>query len=99
MNTPVGSQMNNPVPPKPPMPEAHSNGAGTWIAAVVIIAALVVGAFYFWNQHEGAVMDEATDTAALQSINSQSTSDETSSIEADLNATDVETIDAELNAS
>jgi len=36
---------------------------------------------------------------ALESINTQSELDDTASIEADLDATDIENLDAELNAS
>ena len=80
-------------------PPAQQSSVGTWVAALVILAVVVAGALYFWGQRGVEMMDDAGETAALQSINTQSSSDEAAAIEADLNATDIDTIDAELNAS
>jgi len=66
--------------------------SGPVIGAIVILAIIILGGLYFWSQRAGndTVIDE---------INTQSGSDETSAIEADLDATDIENLDAELNAS
>ena len=66
--------------------------SGPVIGVIVILAIIILGGLYFWSQRAGndAVIDE---------INTQSGSDEASDIEADLNATDIENLDAELNAS
>ncbi|MDP3875217.1 MAG: hypothetical protein Q8Q22_01740 [bacterium] len=72
--------------------EGDGGSNGLVIATIVIIVIIILGGLYFWNQRAGndAVVDE---------INTQNNSDESSAIEADLNATDIESLDAELNAS
>ena len=72
--------------------EGGGGPSGPIIGAIVILAIIILGGLYFWSQRAGndAVIDE---------INTQSGSDEASAIEADLNATDIENLDAELNAS
>ncbi|MDP2641921.1 MAG: hypothetical protein Q8P21_01355 [bacterium] len=68
--------------------------AGPVISVIVILAIIILGGLYFWNQRG------ATDNgAALDDINTQSESDDTTSIEADLESTDIENLDAEINAS
>jgi hypothetical protein len=81
-------------------PQEKSGSAGSLIAVVVVLAVIVAAALYFWR--ERGAMDENMDdlynnNAALETINAQSTSDEAASIEADLNATDVENVDYDLN--
>ena len=84
----MDQQTNNPVIQGP----EKSGAAGPIIAVVVILAVVLVGALYFWGQRtQDAVMEQN-----VESIEEQSASDETSSIEADLNSTDVDNIDAEL---
>ena len=70
--------------------------SGPIIGAIVILAIVILGGLYFWNQRagEGVPTDEA-----IENINMQSGADDTDSIEADLDATDIENLDAELNAS
>jgi uncharacterized protein HemX len=79
-----------------PAMEPQKNGStGTVVAAVVILAILVVGALYFWKERSYQAPD--TDQS-VESITTQGTSDDTASIEADLESTDVDNLDAELNA-
>ena len=68
--------------------------AGPIIAVIVILAVIVLAGLYFWGQHMGGwkMMDN-------DNIETQRQSDDTSSIEADLNSTNVDNIDAEVNAS
>ena len=72
--------------------ERGGGSSGPIIGVIVIIAIVILGGFYFWSQRAG-------NDAAIDEINTQSGSDEASAIEADLNATDIENLDAELNAS
>ncbi len=55
------------------------------IVAVVVLAGLA----YFWNERAG--------DPALNSVESQSSSDEIVDIEADLEATDVDSVDYDLS--
>lgn len=70
-------------------------------AIVVILAALGI-AWYFFRSYELYPSDpnliETTRDPSLQKIESMSSSDETSEIEADLNATDFSNLDRELGS-
>lgn len=72
--------------------EEGGGSSGLIIGAVVILVIIILGGLYFWDQRAGndAVIDET---------NRQSGSDETAAIEADLDQVDIESLDAELNAS
>ncbi|MEX2013711.1 MAG: hypothetical protein WD897_02240 [Parcubacteria group bacterium] len=72
--------------------EEGGGSSGLIIGAVIILAIIILGGLYFWGQR-------ADNEAMIDEIGSQSNSDEAAAIEADLNATDIENIDAELNAS
>lgn len=76
------------------MGEGGENGgsAGPVIGIIVILAIIILGGLYFWGQRAG-------DGTVLEEINTQGVSNDTSSIESDLNATDIENLDAELYAS
>jgi len=79
------------------MGKEGGGSAGLIIGVIVILAIIILGGLYFWGQRAG---DDAMKTdEALESINTQSELDDTASIEADLDATDIENLDAELNAS
>ncbi len=60
---------------------------------IVIIVVIILGGYYFWSQR-ATDQDVVTDPILLQND-----SDVSSTIEADLEATDIENLDAELNAS
>ena len=83
-------------------PESKSS-TSTVIGVVVVIVVVILGALYFWNARgEDAMMDSSDQTTqeeAVRTIESQSQSDDTSSIEADLETTDIDGLDTELNAS
>ncbi|MDO8565042.1 MAG: hypothetical protein Q7R67_00215 [bacterium] len=71
------------------------SSAGPIIGAIVILAVVIFGALYFWGQRsESQALNNELDT-----INIQSESDTTADIEADLNSTELENLDAEMNAS
>ena len=63
------------------------------IGVIVIIVIIILGGYYFWNQRI-ANQDVVTDPILLQN-----NSDVSDTIEVDIEATDIENLDAELNAS
>jgi len=76
--------------------EGTSGSSGPIIAAIVILAIVILGGLYFWNQRAS---EDLLTNEAVENINMQSESDETSLIEADLEATEIESLGEELNAS
>ncbi len=71
---------------------------GPLIAVIIILALVVIGGLYFLGQRMSgdpyANMDtETTADENVEALNSQSDSDETASIEADLKATNVDGLD------
>lgn len=70
---------------------------GLIVGIIVILVIIVLGGLYFWGQRtsDNAIKTDET----VESINIQSESDDTASIEADLDATNVDNLDGELNAS
>ncbi len=90
----------NPAPEIPPpviaptLPPKKS-GVGAVIGSAIVIILLILGALYFWGeklseQEQTPVQNNsvsATD-AVVEKLNQQSSSDDLSSIEADLNATE-----------
>jgi hypothetical protein len=76
-------------------PAPRSSSTGFIIATLILLAVIVAGGTYFWQAHGRS----AADDAALQGIESQSSSDDAASIEADLNATDVNSVDSSLDES
>lgn len=77
------------------MPPNQENSTGPVIATVIILAVIILGGLYFWGARSN-MNDGVENTAA---ITTQSTADDTTSIEGDLNETNVDNLDAELNAS
>ena len=75
----------------------NNSSAGLIIGIIVILVIILLGGLYFWKQ--SAVDEEMMTNETVESINTQSEADDTSSIEADLNSTNVDNLDAELNAS
>lgn len=83
------------------MPQNESS-VGPVIATIIILAVIVLGGLYFWGQRgdNGATTPApATSSADLNAINSQSSSDDTSSIQTDLQNTNTQNLDTQLNAS
>lgn len=94
MNNPVSSPTPTPTPVNTPIGENKEGSAGPVIGTIIILAVIVLGGFYFWSQRVAApsIMDEAAVEQAVTDITTQSQADNISSIEADLNATDVNKI-------
>ena len=91
---------NMPIMNPSPMPGQESKSVGPLIGVIVIIAVIVLGGLYFWGQRldeqkqsEAALQNDA----ATQELETQNTSDEVADIEADLNATNLEGLDTEMN--
>lgn len=82
-------------------PQEDSSGLGATIGSVIVIVVLILGGFYLWSQRNAdieALLDAPlpeTDQS-VELLQAQSTSDEIESIESDLNATDLNDLDAEL---
>ncbi len=74
---------------------------GMVVALIVILALVVLGGPYFWGQRASTTETPApvVEDQATASIKAQGTGDDTSSLEDDLNSTDIDTLDAEINAS
>ena len=70
---------------------------GPLVGIVIIVIILILGGLYFWGQRtgDGVISDQDTVVEALET---QSLSDEIVDIEADLDATDLESLDADLSA-
>lgn len=80
---------------------------GTWgplVGVIIIVAILVLGGLYFWgrelvgNGEEPSAADIANqEDPQLQELREQDSSDDVSSIEADIEATDFSDIDQEFS--
>lgn len=101
---------NGPISMTPPGVAETEKSSGALIGTIIAIIVLVMGGFYLWNTKlqpqiapetnvapETPVSDANT-SAALETLSSQATSDETASIKSDLNATNINTVDADLQA-
>ena len=81
---------------------SENKPAGPVIGVVIIILILIVGALYFWgaqlNKEANQTPDDIlnAEDQTLNQLQTQSTSTEISDINADLNATDLNNLDADL---
>ncbi len=83
-------------------------GAGPIIATIIILGVVVLGGLYFWGQRNptanndiyGNTLNTTAESAVdTTSIDTQSTSNNPASINADLNSTNIDNLGAEINAS
>jgi hypothetical protein len=92
------------------MEETKKTGIGSIVGTIIIVALIVLGGLYFWGKRleesknvqdmtgqQNQVQTMSAEEQQLQSIRTTSSSDELSSIEADLNATNLDNLDTELN--
>lgn len=105
---PEGGMEQAPAPEPQMMPEdgGGKKSFGPIFGIIIIVILIILAGFYFWgNQLEDTAREEATteevggdvDTTSSTDIGEPlSTSDEIADIEADLDATDLENLDAEL---
>lgn len=106
-NMNMGNIGDNMVPP--PEEKGHF---GAWAGIVIIVVILALGGLYFWGKklnNEGpsmpAPMIENAGTSetgvfdqSTEALQTQGTSDNISDIEADLNSTNLENLDADLGS-
>lgn len=103
-----GSQTPPQTPPAAtPTPEKDDSGStGAIVGSIIIIVIIILGGLYFLNQRTGTTPEDTGPTGdeiRLQQDNvtldlaNQSASDEISDIEADLNNTELEALDEELD--
>jgi hypothetical protein len=83
-------------PVMPQSPVSRSSGNSSLWALVIILAVVLAAGAYFWSERGTTEMYEA-DNSSLDAINFQSDSDAEADIEADLNSTDVDNVDYDLD--
>lgn len=81
-----------------PTTPSRSSSMGFVIATIILLAVIIAGAAYFW-QARSAKVAPPTNDAALNQIQNQSSSDDAASINADLNSTNVDNSDSDLDPS
>jgi hypothetical protein len=76
------------------------SSTGPAIAIVIVLAMIILGGFYFWSERNKTINEPlgATPEEMISLIETQSTSDESGAIEADLSNTDLDNLDKELQA-
>ncbi|OHA88065.1 MAG: hypothetical protein A2653_02570 [Candidatus Zambryskibacteria bacterium RIFCSPHIGHO2_01_FULL_43_25] len=104
--------MENPNNPMEGGVGPQRSSAGPIIGIIIIIVVLVLGGLYFWGQKlsqeslledssmttETEAMIESRSAAATRQLRVQSASDDISYIEADLNATELESLGSEFDS-
>ncbi|MDP2705154.1 MAG: hypothetical protein Q8O71_01995 [bacterium] len=86
--------MQNPLPNKP-----VASSVGPLVGIIIVVIIIVLGGMYFWGQRvDRSGIDPMLENDAMtQSLENQSSSDDLTAIEADIDNTDLENLDAELN--
>jgi len=83
----------------------QEGSAGPAIALIIILAVIVLGGLYFWGQRSdnnitdiyGNPISTSTPAVDTSAIETQSSSDTSASIEADLKSTKLDNLDSQLN--
>jgi uncharacterized membrane protein len=101
------TQQNVPFNTNPTMNPQKEGGKGALIGSIIVILLLIVAGAYVWmsrpasepvlNEMEDASQIENSPDEMLGDLQIQGTSDEVTAIEADVNATNLEDVDVELN--
>lgn len=82
----------------------NENSVGPVVGLIIILAVIILGGLYFWGERNNSGSGDLTSPSTAQSdadtaaIEAQSSSDDVDSIQGDLNNTNTETLDADLNA-
>lgn len=99
--TPAPAPMPTPTPEPAPMPQAPRSHLGTILGVGIVVIALVLGGLYLWGAslYESEVQEEMPPMTTEEESTTlpPSTPDEMEAIENDLNATNVDSMDQELN--
>jgi len=95
----------------PPLAPHEEKSVGPAVGIIIIIFIIVLGGLYFWGQRlemiapatsdapqEETVAADASAQAELMKIKLQGSGDDVSSMEADLNATNVDSLGNEMNS-
>jgi predicted negative regulator of RcsB-dependent stress response len=79
---------------------SSKGSSGSLIALIIILVVIILGGWHFWQERAAtrAANEIATSTPSIESINTQSSSDDTGSILNDLESTDTTHVDAGLDA-
>ncbi len=107
-NAPLNTPPVTPMQSMDPQPERKSVGPA--IGIIIIISVLILGGLYFWGQKLATSPTYETPSPSSQDVSpfiqgesqveevyTQSSSDDVTSIEADLEATQIDTLGSELN--
>ncbi|HBD24666.1 MAG: hypothetical protein A2566_02990 [Candidatus Zambryskibacteria bacterium RIFOXYD1_FULL_40_13] len=88
--------------------EENKSSVGSIIGTIIIIAIIILGGLYFWGKRieenkakENLITtfsEPSTNSSEANAISSVTAEDDLNSIEADLNATNFDNLDAELNS-
>ena len=101
-NTP--SQEEQVVPAAATTDSPQEKSSGPLVGIVIIVVLFIIGGYYYWTtqvdrgstQTQESVISPET-ASIIESLQTQGTTDEISDIEDDLNSTDLENLDAELD--
>lgn len=78
----------------------EKSGIGPIIGAIIVVILLAVGGLYYWGayleERSGGPAEGAPDTV-LETLRSQSASDEADAIQTDLDATDLDAITSDID--
>ena len=97
----------NQTPLSQPPQTASEKSVGPAVGIIIIIIIIVLGGLYFWGQRVNDTSDQTdlqvqsesvTPGANLEQLQTQSTSDDVSTIETDLNATNLDSLGTEVNS-
>lgn len=74
------------------------NSTGPVIAIIIVLAVIILGGLYFWGERTNmnSYDTSLTTEESMDSITTQSSSDDLDSIESDLNETNIEDIGSDL---
>lgn len=75
------------------MPVRSESSRSSWIVGIIVLLVILAGALYFWGNRGGNLDSDAR----LENIGNQNESDEVLDIEADIEATDTDSVDYDLD--
>lgn len=75
-----------------------TGSVGPMIGSLIVIIIITIGGFYFWNSISERLNKESVIDAQVEELGTQSDSDEIEDIEADLQNTNFDDLDTELDA-
>lgn len=85
----------NPNQMPPMQTETSKKSAGPLVAVIIILALIIIGGLYFLKERSSqpVYVPPVAGDSITESLNQQSASDDLGSIEADLNATNLDNLD------